>query len=50
MSFIGTFGSIVGRKEDENVIWELICELCISYGLYKENNNSNDLVGIYCVQ
>ena len=36
ISCIGTF-SVVGRKEDEFVIWEHIYELCISYELYKEN-------------
>jgi len=25
-------------------------ELCISYGLYKENTKSNELLAIYCVQ
>jgi len=50
MSCIGTFGSIVERKEDENVIWELIYELHISYELCKENTKSNELIGIYCVQ
>jgi len=50
MNCIRTFDSIVGRKEDENVIRELTYELCISYGLYKENTKSNELVGVDCVQ
>jgi len=44
------FGSIMGRKEDENVIWEFIYELCINYRLYKENTKSNVLLNIYCMQ
>jgi len=35
MDCIGTFHSIVGRKEDVYVIWELIYELYLSYELYK---------------
>ena len=50
MDYIGTFDSIVGRKEDEYVIWELIYELCISYELYKENIKFYELMRIYCVQ
>jgi len=36
MTCIGTFGSIVARKEDEYVIWELIYELSIGNELIKE--------------
>jgi len=50
MSCIRTFSSIVVRKEDENVIWELICELGINYRLNKENTKPNELVGNYYVQ
>jgi len=37
LNCIGTFDSIVGRKEDMHVNWELVYELCISYERYKEN-------------
>jgi len=50
MDCIGTFGSIVGRKEDEYEIWELIYELYISYEVYKENIKFYELISIYCVQ
>jgi len=49
MSCIGTFGSLVGRTEDELVIWELIYELYISYELYKENIKFYELISIYYV-
>ena len=37
MSYIGSFSSSVGRKEDKYVILELIYEFCISYQPYKRN-------------
>ena len=37
MNCIGTFGCIVGRKEDENVIQELFYTFYIRYELYKGN-------------
>jgi len=49
MSWIGTFGSIVGRKEDAYVHWELIHELCISYELYKEINQFHEFINIHCI-
>jgi len=50
MSYIGPLSSIVGRKEDKYVIWELIYELCISYGPYKETIKFYELLTICCVQ
>jgi len=50
MSCIGSLSSIVVRKEDKYVVWELIYELCISYGRYKENTKSSEFISIYCVQ
>ena len=50
MKCIETFDSIVERKEDEYVNWELIYELCISYELYKGNIKFYELISIYCVQ
>jgi len=47
---IGTFGYIVGRKENDYVIWGLIYELCISYELYKGNVKFYEFISIYCVQ
>jgi len=44
MNCIGTFDSIAGRKEDENVIWELIYELCVSYEFYKGTIESYELI------
>ena len=35
MSCIGSFTSIMGRKEVKNVIWELIYKFRISYEFYK---------------
>jgi len=49
MNCIGTFGCIVGRKEDENVICELAYELCINYELYTGNIKFYELISIYCV-
>jgi len=46
MNFIVTFDSIVGRKKDENVIWELICDLCINYEFYKGVIKSYEHIGI----
>ena len=45
MSCIGSFRSIVERKEDE-VVWELIYDLCICYELYRENAKSYKLISI----
>ena len=50
MNFIGTFGSIVGRKENEYVIWELIYELRISYQIYKGTIKFYELISIDFVQ
>jgi len=50
MNCIETFGSIVGRKEAEYVIWELIYELCINDDLYKGNIKFYKLISIYCAQ
>jgi len=46
MNCIGAFGSNVGRKEDVQVIWELIYELCICYALCREDAKSYELIGI----
>jgi len=46
MSYIGAFCSIVGRKEDVYVHWKLIHELCICYGLYRENVKFYELIDI----
>jgi len=46
MSYIGTFSSIVGRKEDVHVHWKLIHELCFCYGLYRENVKSYEPIDI----
>jgi len=46
MNCIGTFDSIAGRKVYENVVWELICELCVSYEFYKWTIESYQLKGI----
>ena len=37
MNCTGKFGSIVGREEDEYVIWETIYELC-NNDLYKAHS------------
>ena len=50
MNCIGTFDFIVGRKEDENVICELICELCVSYEFYKGTIESYALISMSCAQ
>ena len=46
MSCIGTFDSIVGRKQAKYVIWELISELCIGYEFYKGTIDSYALIGV----
>ena len=46
MSCIGTCSSLVGGKEAKYVIWELACELCISYEFYKGTLKSYELIGI----
>ena len=43
---IGTFDFIARRKEDENVMWELIGHLCASYEFYKGIIRSYELIGI----
>jgi len=50
MKCIGTFGFIVGRKENEYVTWEVIYELCISYEIYKGNIKLCELISIYYCQ
>ena len=49
MKCIGTSDSIVERKQDDYVNWELVCELCIIYELYKGNIKFDELISIYCV-
>jgi len=49
MSWIRAFGSILGRKEDVYVHWGLIHELCISYELYKENNQFHEFISIHFI-
>jgi len=50
MCCIGTFDSIVGRKEAKYVTRELIYELCIYYGLFREHVKSYELTSICCIQ
>jgi len=50
MCCIGTFDSIVGRKQAKYVIWDLIYELCIGYELYNGSIKFYELISIYCVQ
>jgi len=44
MSSIRSFGSVVGRKEAKYALWDPTYELCFSYGLYKGNTKSNELL------
>ena len=50
MSCIGSFSSIVGKREPKYALWELACELQFSYELHKGNIKFYELVNIYCVQ
>ena len=50
MCCIGIFDSILGRKEAKYVIWELIYELRICYGLHGDHAKSYELTSICCVQ
>jgi len=45
-----TFDSVVGRKQANYVIWELIYEFCICYELCKWNIKFCELISIYWVQ
>ena len=47
---IGAFDSTVGRKEAKYIIWELICELCSCYELYKGNIKFYEVIIMYYVQ
>jgi len=47
---IGTFDSIVGRKQAKYIIWELIYELRIGSELYRGSIKFYELISIYCVQ
>ena len=49
MSWIGAFGSIMGRKEDMYVLWELIHKLRTSYKLCTENNEFYEFISIHCI-
>ena len=46
MSWIAPFNSVVGRKQDKYVIWELIYKFWISYEFYKWTIESYELIGI----
>ena len=47
MCCIGAFDSIMGGKVAKYVIWELLCELCICYELYKGNIKFYELISIH---
>jgi len=43
MDFNGAFSSIMERKEDKYLFWELTYEFWMNYGFYRENTEFTEL-------